>query len=83
VRRRSRIGHSCGSLRGDAWRWSDEDKSKLGIGKAYLLEGVEVPRVVLAGVVARKIGRDDILDGLGVDADQSSFLEFLLRGLLV
>jgi len=48
-----------------------------------LLEGVEVPRVVLAGVVARKIGRDDILDGLGVDADQSSSLNLLLRGLLV
>jgi hypothetical protein len=42
----------------------------LGVGRTYLLEGVEVPRVVLAGVVARKIGRDDILDGLRVDADE-------------
>ena len=39
---------------------SEIDAIEFGIGKMYLFEGVEVPRIVLAGVVARKIGRNDI-----------------------
>ena len=40
--------------------WLEIDAVGVGIGRMYLFEGVEVPRVVLAGVVARKIGRNDI-----------------------
>lgn len=39
---------------------SERDAIELEIGKGYLFESVEVPRVVFTGVVARKIGRDDI-----------------------
>lgn len=34
-----------------------------------LPEGVEVPGVVLAGVVAREVGGGDVCDGLCIDAD--------------
>jgi len=36
----------------------------------YLFEGLEVPRVVLARVMTRKIGGNYIRDGFGVDADK-------------
>lgn len=34
-----------------------------------LAEGLDVPGVVLAGEVAREVGRDAVCDRLGVDAD--------------